>query len=65
MLDPVQQGLACGNTFCMMSSETRCCRSAAAVAVLCKDPNSSWDWLVEVNQEKATEPIGLGLSSLE
>lgn len=49
----------------MTENGMRCCRSAAAVAVLFKDPNSSWDLLVQVKQEKAAEPIGLGLSSLD
>lgn len=43
----------------------RCYRPSAAVAVLSKDPNSSWDLLVQIKQEKAAEPIGLGLSSLD
>lgn len=45
----------------MASSGMRCWRPAAAAAVLCKDPNSGWDLLVQVKQEKAAEPIGLGL----
>lgn len=65
MFDPVRQGLASGNTVSMASSGTRCCRPAAAVAVLCKDPNSSGDLLVQVKQGKAAEPIVLGLSSLD
>lgn len=49
----------------MAGSGMRCWRPAAAAAVLCKDPNSSWDLLVQVKQEKAAEPIGLGLSWLD
>jgi len=46
----VQQGLRSSNTISATGSGTRCCRSAAAVALLCKDPSSSWDLLVQVKQ---------------
>lgn len=39
--------------------------AAAADAVLCKYPNFIRDLLVQVKQEKAAEPIGMGLSSLD
>lgn len=43
----------------------RCWRPATAAAVLCKDPNSSWDLLVQVKQEKAAEPVRLWLLWLD
>lgn len=39
--------------------------AAAADAVLCKYPNFIRDLLVQVKQEKAAEPMGMGLSSLD
>lgn len=62
---PCAARFASENTVPMASSGMRCWRPAAAAAVLCKDPNSSWDLLVQVKQEKAAEPIRLWLLWLD